>query len=70
MTGINKENLFWKWTEIVEQERDKDGGFSEAGQQKFMERVRDEFERQGVDFEEIVNKIGGLEEVKDAAVKQ
>ena len=70
LTGIGKESLFWKWTEIVEQERDKDGGFSEAGQVKVMERVRDEFEREGVDFEAVVNKIGGLEEVKDAVVKE
>lgn len=70
LTGIGKESLFWKWTEIVEQERDQDGGFSEAGQVKVMERVKAEFEREGVDFEEVVNKIGGLEEVKDAVVKE
>jgi hypothetical protein len=54
----------------VEQERDQDGGFSEAGQVKVMERVKAEFEREGVDFEEVVKKIGGLEEVKDAVVKE
>jgi hypothetical protein len=70
LTGIGKESLFFRWAEIVEQERDKDGGFSEAGQKRVVERVTAAFEREGVDFEEVVNKIGGLEEVKDAVVKE
>lgn len=70
LVGLGKESLFWKWAEIVEEERDKDGGFSEAGQQKVVERVQAEFEGEGVDFEEVVNRIGGLEEVKDAVAKE
>lgn len=69
LVGLGKESLFWKWAGIVEEERDADGGFSEAGQKRVMERVQMEFEREGVDFEEVVNKIGGLEEVADAVQK-
>ena len=63
LVGLGKESLFWRWAEIVEEERDGDGGFSEAGQKRVVERVQAEFEREGVDFEEVVAKIGGLEEV-------
>jgi hypothetical protein len=69
LVGMGKESLFWRWAEIVEEERDGDGGFSEAGQKKVVERVQAEFEREGVDFEEVVGRIGGLEEVADAVKK-
>lgn len=68
LTGLGKEGLFWRWAEIVEEERDGDGGFSESGQERVVERVREAFEREGVDFEEVVKKIGGLEEVAAAPV--
>lgn len=63
LTKMGKESLFWKWTEIVEDERDRDGGFTPERQQKVAERVQKEFEKNGVDFEEVVNSIGGLDEV-------
>lgn len=63
LVKLGKESLFWKWAEIVEDERDGDGGFSEEGQKKVVARVQAEFEREGVDFEEVVARIGGLEEV-------
>jgi hypothetical protein len=69
LVGMGKEGLFWRWAEIVEEERDGDGGFSEKGQQRVVERVRREFEREGVDFEEVAGRIGGLEEVEDAVRK-
>lgn len=70
LVKLGKESLFWKWAEIVEEERDTDGGFSEAGQKKVVERVQEEFEREGVDFESVVAKIGGLEEVSTPAKKE
>jgi hypothetical protein len=70
LVALGKESLFWRWAEIVEEERDGDGGFSVAGQKKVVERVQAEFEREGVDFEEVVGRIGGLEEVADAAVRK
>ena len=80
LTSLGAESAFFRWAEIVEEERDADGGFSEAGQQRVVERVQAEFEKRGIDFdevvnkigglEEVVNKIGGLEEVKDAVVRE
>ncbi|KAF2167864.1 hypothetical protein M409DRAFT_22012 [Zasmidium cellare ATCC 36951] len=63
LTGMGKESLFWKWTEIVEEERDVDGGFTRDRQERVARRVGEEFEREGVDFEEVVGRIGGLGEV-------
>lgn len=67
LTKLGKESLFWKWMEIVEQERDADGGFTPERQQRVAERVEAAFKKEGVDFEELTNSVGGLEElsVKD-----
>ncbi|KAK5109051.1 hypothetical protein LTR62_007599 [Meristemomyces frigidus] len=63
LTKMGKEGLFFKWMEIVEDERDGDGGFSVEGQKKVAERVQKEFEKEGIDFEELSGSIGGLEEL-------
>lgn len=63
LTGMGKESLFWRWTEIVEEERDADGGFSTDKQQKVASRVQAEFEKNGVDFEEVMRSVGGLDGV-------
>lgn len=63
LTGMGKESLFWKWTEIVEEERAADGGFTEEGQQKVASRVQKEFADNGVSFEAIMQSIGGMDEM-------
>ncbi|KAI6903296.1 hypothetical protein KC316_g14014 [Hortaea werneckii] len=63
LTKMGKEGLFFRWMEIVEQERDGDGGFSAAKQERVMERVRAAFEKEGIDFEELSKSIGGLQEL-------
>ena len=63
LTKLGKESLFFKWMEIVEEERDGDGGFTVEGQRKVAERVQREFEKEGVDFEDLANGVGGLEEL-------
>lgn len=69
LTKLGKESLFWRWTEIVEEERDADGGFTAKRQERVVERVKSEFEKEGVDFEEIVKGIGGLDEVPAGPAK-
>ena len=63
LTAMGKESLFWKWMEVVEDERDADGGFTPERQKKVAARVQREFEKAGVDFEEVSRSIGGLQEV-------
>lgn len=64
LTKMGKESLFFRWMEIVEEERDKDGGFTVQGQEKVAARVKREFEKAGVDFDELTRNIGGLEELR------
>lgn len=61
LTAMGKESLFWKWTEIVEEERDSDGGFTLERQKRVAKRVEEEFEKNGVDFDVVVQSIGGLD---------
>lgn len=63
LTDIGKESLFWRWMEIVEEERDRDGGFTPERQQNVAARVQAAFEKEGVDFDELTKSIGGLEEI-------
>jgi hypothetical protein len=63
LTALGKESLFWKWTEIVEEEREADGSFSIETQEKVAMRVQKEFEQNGVDFDAVIQSIGGLGEV-------
>lgn len=63
LTKLGKESLFWKWMEIVEDERDTDGGFTVERQRRVARRVQQQFEMEGVDFEELVHRVGGLDEL-------
>ncbi|KAF2859912.1 hypothetical protein K470DRAFT_258435 [Piedraia hortae CBS 480.64] len=58
LTNMGKESLFFKWMEIVEEERDRDGGFTEQGQKNVKRRVEKEFEKHGVDFDQLSKAIG------------
>ncbi|KAK3112831.1 hypothetical protein LTR53_010485 [Teratosphaeriaceae sp. CCFEE 6253] len=61
LTKAGKESLFWKWMDILESERDADGGFTAERQQRVAERVQREFEKEGMDFEELTGSVGGLD---------
>jgi hypothetical protein len=63
LTAAGKESLFWTWTEIVEEERDLDGGFSSEKQARVAARVKKAFAKEGLDFDAVVEGIGGLDEL-------
>jgi hypothetical protein len=63
LTALGKESLFWAWTEIVEEERDIDGGFSKEKQERVAERVTKAFQKEGINFDDVVRSIGGLNEM-------
>ncbi|KAF7912134.1 uncharacterized protein EAF01_001155 [Botrytis porri] len=61
LTLMGKENLFFKWIELVQFESSKPEGFGPEQQKATMEKAKVMFESQGVDFEAFWEKIGGTE---------
>lgn len=60
LTKMGKESLFFRWVEIVQYESSQ-GEFTPQRQRKTLEEVKRAFQDQGVDFDELVDSIGGLE---------
>ena len=61
LTALGKEGLFFRWIEIVQYESGKEGEFTPKRQRETLEKVKEAFEEQGVDFEELIKDVGGLE---------
>ncbi|KAF2199055.1 hypothetical protein GQ43DRAFT_132855 [Delitschia confertaspora ATCC 74209] len=60
LTAMGKENLFFKWVELVQYESSTPGGFTEERQIETAQKAKVMFEEQGVDFESFVREVGGL----------
>lgn len=61
LTALGKENLFFRWIELVQYESSRPGGFSPERQVETMAKAKDMFESQGVDFDKFWAKVGGME---------
>lgn len=61
LTAIGKENLFFRWIELIQYESSQPGGFTPERQQDAVVKAKELFERQGVDFEQFIKDIGGLD---------
>lgn len=61
LTAMGKESLFFRWIEIVQYESNKPGDFDATRQVETMQKIKQEFEKHGVDFEKLVEEVGGLE---------
>ncbi|PNS19423.1 hypothetical protein CAC42_2600 [Sphaceloma murrayae] len=61
LTAMGKESLFFRWIEIVQYESTQPGGFGRDKQEKMMGRIKEEFVKEGVDFDQIVKEVGGLD---------
>ncbi|TAQ85528.1 hypothetical protein B7494_g6146 [Chlorociboria aeruginascens] len=60
LTAMGKENLFFRWIELVQYESSLPGGFGPEQQKKTMVKAKELFEAQGVDFDKFWAKIGGM----------
>ena len=60
LTALGRENLFFKWIELIQFESSGPGGFSRARQQETRAKAKSMFEAQGVDFEKFWAKVGGF----------
>jgi hypothetical protein len=61
LTAMGKENLFFRWIELIQFESSQPGGFGPEHQEEAMRKAKEMFEAQGVDFEKFWAKIGGME---------
>lgn len=60
LTVMGKESLFFRWIEIVQYESSQ-GEFTPERQKKTLEEVQKAFREQGVEFEDVIESVGGLE---------
>lgn len=61
LTAMGKENLFFRWIELIQYESSQPGGFGPERQAAATAKAKEMFESQGVDFEKFWAKIGGME---------
>lgn len=61
LTAMGKENLFFKWVELVQFESSAPGGFTQEKQIATADKAKKLFEEQGIDFDTFINEIGGLD---------
>lgn len=52
LAAVGKEDLFYRWIEIVQFESTRPGGFSPEKQVETAKQIRDLFAEQGIDFDE------------------
>jgi hypothetical protein len=60
LTAMGKENLFFRWIEIVQYESSS-GDFTPERQQATLKKVEKVFDDQGVNFKELIESVGGME---------
>ena len=56
---MGKEDLFYRWIEIVQYETSQPGGFTKERQAEAMRQARELFEAQGVDFDKFWKEVEG-----------
>ena len=62
LTTMGKENLFFRWVEMIQFESSAEGGFTLERQQHAVRKAKELFEAQGIDFEQFWKKVdGGME---------
>ncbi|KAI8937172.1 hypothetical protein NX059_006384 [Plenodomus lindquistii] len=61
LTEMGKENLFFKWVELIQYESNAPGGFTQERQIAAAEKVKKMFADQGVDFDEFSREIGVMD---------
>jgi len=61
LTVMGKENLFFRWIEVVQSETSQPGPFTAERQGKAVQKIRVEFEDRGVAFDDFWADVGGIE---------
>jgi len=58
LADMGKEDLFFRWVEVIQAESSQPGGFTPERQVKAGEKVKELFEEYGVDFEQFEKDVG------------
>lgn len=61
LTSVGKENLFFRSIEIIQNETSQAEIFNSDKRQKAVQKIRVEFDEQGVDFDGFWSRVGGIE---------
>ncbi|GJN82556.1 hypothetical protein PLIIFM63780_006096 [Purpureocillium lilacinum] len=60
LTALGKEDLFYRWVEIVQFEATQPGGFGPEKQEEAAKKIRDMFEKENINFDELWKEaVGG-----------
>ncbi|KAI9725289.1 MAG: hypothetical protein M1828_003304 [Chrysothrix sp. TS-e1954] len=62
LTAMRKESLFFRWIELIQYESNQPGGFTPERRTRAVTKAKALFEEQGVNFEDFLTSVGGLEE--------
>ncbi|KAI1495794.1 hypothetical protein F5X99DRAFT_402396 [Biscogniauxia marginata] len=52
LTAVDKDDLFYRWIEIIQFESSQPGGFGPEKQEKVAKDIRDMFQKEGIDFDQ------------------
>ena len=61
LTDMGKEDLFFRWVEIIQYESTRPGGFTPERQHAAMAQAKKLFEDNDVDFSQFWREVGGME---------
>lgn len=62
LTAMGKEGLFFRWVEMMQYESSLgEGGFTRERREKAVERSRELFEEQDMDWDKIMDGVGGVD---------
>ena len=61
LAALGKEDLFYRWIEIVQYETSQPGGFGPEKQEDVAQQIRDLFGKQGIDFDALWKESVGTE---------
>ncbi|KAI0445222.1 hypothetical protein F4803DRAFT_194918 [Xylaria telfairii] len=61
LAHIGKEDLFYRWIEIVQYESSQPGGFGPEKQEQAAQQIRDLFAKEGVDFDQFWKESVGTD---------
>ncbi|KAK2733209.1 hypothetical protein FQN57_002254 [Myotisia sp. PD_48] len=63
LSSMGKEDLFYRWVEVIQYESSQPGGFTAERQRNAMLKVKEVFTKDNVDFERFWEEVGGMEGV-------